>query len=201
MLSRVRERGFTLVELLVGIALVAALMFIAVPNFGAWLQNTQIRAATDAFLGGLQLARAEAVRRNVTVQFQLMSTLDSSCALSTSGPNWVVSLNSAVGNCGAPPTADLPVPTAPGIVQTRSSNDGSRNAVILSTASTISFNGLGRPLPVGGAPATLQIDISNPAGGACAPSGPMRCMRVLVTTNGQVRSCDPRLVPPTNGAC
>ena len=197
MLRPARARGFTVIELMVGLALMAALMFIAIPTFTTWLQNIQIRAASDAFLNGLQLARAEAVRRNQPVRFQLTSTLDNSCALSTAGTNWVVSLDSAVGSCGAAPSADTAAIAPPRIVQARSSNEGSRNAVVASNISSLTFNGLGRP--VGGV--TLQADISNPTGGACSPGGQMRCMRLLVSTTGQVRMCDPSLISPTPGAC
>ena len=198
MLRRARVRGFTVIELMVGLALMAALMFIAIPTFTTWLQNIQIRAASDAFQNGLQLARAEAIRRNTAVRFQLTSTLDNSCALSTAGPNWVVSLDSAAGSCGAAPSADTGAAAPPRIVQTRSSNEGSRNAVIASNISSLTFNGLGR-LPAGGVP--MQVDISNPTGGICSPGGQMRCMRLLVSANGQVRMCDPALPTATIGAC
>ncbi|MBI2509431.1 MAG: prepilin-type N-terminal cleavage/methylation domain-containing protein, partial [Betaproteobacteria bacterium] len=56
--------GFTLIELMVGIAIVGILIMIALPNFTIWIQNTQIRAGAEGILSGLQLARTEAVRRN-----------------------------------------------------------------------------------------------------------------------------------------
>lgn len=197
MLIQIRPRGFTLVELLIGLAITATLILMAVPSFSIWLQNTQIRTAAEAIQNGVQLARAEAVRRNTSVIFQLTSTLDNSCALSTSGTNWVVSLDSAVGSCGAAPSADLASPTAPRIIQTRSGIEGSRNSTVLSTQSSITFTGLGRT----SAGATLSADISNPLGGSCAPAGPMRCMRLVVSSAGQTRMCDPAAVAGSTQGC
>jgi len=190
MLKARGQRGFTLIELLVGIVIMAALAMLAGPNFATWLQNTQIRTAAEAIQNGIHLARAEAVRRNTPVIFQLTSTLDNTCTLSTAGKNWVVSLDAVAGSCGATPTADWPTPTAPRIVQVRPGTDGSKNAVVAAGQSSIAFNPLGRvtPVPAG----NIAIDISNPTGGTCAASsGPMRCMRVMVTATGQVRLCDP----------
>jgi len=203
MLSRRVPRGFTLVELLVGIAVMAALMLLAIPGFSAWLQNSQIRTAAEAIQNGLQLARAEAVRRNAAVIFQLTSTLDNTCALSTAGKNWVVSLDAAAGSCGAAPSADLAASAPPRIIQARGGSDGSTNATILASQSSITFNGLGRvtPVPAG----NITIDIKNPTGGTCAglagTGGPMRCMQVNVSPAGQVRMCDPRFSSPDPQAC
>jgi type IV fimbrial biogenesis protein FimT len=194
------QRGFTLIELLVGIVIMAALAMLAGPNFATWLQNTQIRTAAEAVQNGVHLARAEAVRRNTPVIFQLTSTLDNTCTLSTAGKNWVVSLDAATSSCGSAPTADLAVPVAPRIIQTRAGSDGSKNAVVSAGQSSITFNGLGRvtPVPAG----NIAIDISNPTGGTCAASsGPMRCMRVVVSTSGQVRLCDPRLASSDPQGC
>lgn len=53
----------------------------------------------------------------------------------------------------------------------------------------VAFNGLGRQLTPG---VTVSIDIDNPTNGTCvAAGGRIRCLRVLVTTLGQVRMCDP----------
>ena len=194
MLSRPEPRGFTIIELMVGVALMATLMLIAAPNFSTWLQNTQIRTAAEATLNGLHLARAEAVRRNTPVIFQMTSTLDNSCALSTTGTNWVVSLDPVAGSCGTAPSADLATPGAGRIVQVRASGDGSKNATIQASQSSITFNGLGRPTTAG-----MTVAIRNPTGGSCAPTGPMRCMQVAVSSMGQVRLCDPQAPSALSG--
>jgi type IV fimbrial biogenesis protein FimT len=184
-MRRASSRGFTLVELMVAITILAILVLAGVPGFTAWLQNTQIRTAAEAIQSGLQLARSQAVTRNAPVRFQLMSTLDNSCALSTTASNWVVSQDSAVGAC-ATAASDT---TAPRIVQARPARDGSRNAVVAASQSSVVFNGLGRISPA----STVTIDISNPTGGTCASaSGPMRCLQVTVSPTGQVRMCDPQ---------
>ena len=53
-----RTRGFTLVELLVVVAVLALIILLGLPNLSAWLQNTQIRNSAEAAVSGLQLARA-----------------------------------------------------------------------------------------------------------------------------------------------
>jgi type IV fimbrial biogenesis protein FimT len=185
--------GFTLIELMVTIAVLGLLMMVGLPSIAAWLQNTQIRTSAEATQAGLQLARAEALRRNASVRFQLVSSLTSGCALSTSGTNWVVSLADPTGACDVDPSDTV----APLIVQKRAGIEGSPNAVVAALGgSSVVFSGLGRVL---GAGAITQIDISNPAGGACqTASGPMRCLRLTVGSGGQVRMCDPTVADNTD---
>jgi type IV fimbrial biogenesis protein FimT len=191
MLSRCPQRGFTIVELMIAVVLLAILLAIGGPSFATWMQNLQIRNASEAMQNGLQLARAEAVRRNSQVRFQLVDSLTAACALATTGSNWIVSMDSAVGDCASTNMADAAAPVAPRVIQSRSAGDGSRNAVISANQASIVFNGLGRvtPAPVG----DITIDVTNPTGGACSSaSGPMRCLRVVVGAAGQIRMCDTR---------
>ena len=54
----------------------AIMLFIALPNFAVWMQNTQIRTAGEAVLNGMQLARAEAIsqlRRGEPAGFQVVA--------------------------------------------------------------------------------------------------------------------------------
>ena len=179
-----RQAGMTLIELMIGIVVLGILLALGVPTFSRWTQSSQIRNAAEAIHNGLMLARAEAVRRNTAVRFQLVTTTTSACALSDTGTNWVVSLDSPAGACDAAPSDNV----APRIVQVRSAAEGSRNAAVnAGGVSLITFNGTGQA--TGGAPAA--INVTNPTGGACAPGGPMRCMRVTVATGGQIRMCDP----------
>ncbi len=64
-----RSNGFTLMELMIVIAIVAILVGIAFPNFQTMMQNGRITSALNSQLGFLQLARSEAVKRraNITV--------------------------------------------------------------------------------------------------------------------------------------
>jgi type IV fimbrial biogenesis protein FimT len=179
-----RQAGMTLIELMIGIVVLGILLALGVPTFSRWTQSSQIRNAAEAIHNGLMLARAEAVRRNTAVRFQFVTTTTSACALSDTGTNWVVSLDSPAGACDAAPSDNV----APRIVQVRSAAEGSRNAAVNGGGvSLVTFNGTGQA--TGGAPAA--INVTNPTGGACAPGGPMRCMRVTVATGGQIRMCDP----------
>ncbi|MFA7281442.1 MAG: GspH/FimT family pseudopilin [Sterolibacterium sp.] len=190
-------RGATLVELMIGLTIVALLMAMGAPSFFAWIQNSQIRTSAEAIQNGLYLARGEAVRRNTTTRFQLTTTLNSSCALSASGTNWVVSLDDPSGTCDSVASDTV----APRIVQTRAGAEGTTNAVVAATQSSIAFNGLGRvtPVPVG----NIDIDISNPTGGACATASAagMRCLRLRVSAGGQIRMCDPILASTDPQGC
>jgi type IV fimbrial biogenesis protein FimT len=71
MLGTKHERGFTLIELIIGFVVVGILFMIGLPNFSLWLQNAQIRTAAESIQDGLQLARSEAVRMNSRVSFSI----------------------------------------------------------------------------------------------------------------------------------
>lgn len=60
-------KGFSLVELLITLAIVAVLATTAVPSFSTLLQNTQRRQSMDSFWHAIFLARNEAIKRNSVV--------------------------------------------------------------------------------------------------------------------------------------
>src|SRR4051812_15447077 len=63
--------GFTLIELMTAIALFGILLVMAIPMYGGFIANTQIRTATESMLDGVRFAQTEAVKRNGTVEFVL----------------------------------------------------------------------------------------------------------------------------------
>jgi type IV fimbrial biogenesis protein FimT len=208
-LRLVRGRGFTLVELMVGMSIIAILAAFGLPAMATFLQNSKLSNAAASYYAGIQAARAEAIRRNVETQFVLTNTavttanLPNALAPSVNGVNWVV----RVGNGpGSPPPAFLA-----GAVDAKSGMEGEGNTsapairvVGAGVGATvfdgrIRFNGFGTPpaLPGGGNEAYV-IDISNPAAGPC---GPIHCRRITVSQGGQVASCDLSAAPGDSRAC
>ncbi len=193
-----RARGVTLIEMVIGVAIISMLIMLALPSMTAWLSNTQIRNAAETLLAGITLARSEALRRNAMVRFQLTSSLTSTCALSRTGTNWVVSLADPSSACQANPS-DV---TTPQIIQKKSGTEGSSRAEVSATgSSTIFFNGLGRIGNIAN-PSITRIDITNSSGGTCqhvdASNGTMRCMRIVVSSAGDIRMCDPAVTDNTD---
>lgn len=64
-----RARGFTLVELLVTIAVAAVLMMFAIPSFTNMINNNRLNAAANAMIGALNTARMAAIQQNTSAQF------------------------------------------------------------------------------------------------------------------------------------
>jgi type IV fimbrial biogenesis protein FimT len=59
--------GFTLVELIIVVALAAIVMTLAVPSYQSLVANNRITSHTNELVMAIQMARSEAVKRNVRV--------------------------------------------------------------------------------------------------------------------------------------
>ena len=183
-----RQTGITLIELMIGVAIMALLIMLAAPSLTSFIQNRQIRTTAESISGGLQLARGTAMSSNSQVMFSLTSTMDNTCVLSPNGPNWLVSSGDPTGACGGGAT----------IIERQPSAENTANAQIAATQNTVAhsgqivFNGFGRVTP--NQAADIWIDVSNPAGGECGTSSDdMRCMRVVVSPGGMIKLCDPNV--------
>lgn len=60
--------GFTLIELMIGVAVLAILLSVAVPSFQNLIERRRVTAAAESILSALQLARSEAIKQNSTVE-------------------------------------------------------------------------------------------------------------------------------------
>lgn len=188
MLISRRSRGFTMIELMIGVTIIGVLLALALPSFTAMLQSARMNAAARSYQSGLQVARAEAIRRNLPVEFVLTDTATNAADLantvsgSNSGKNWVVR------------TTQQGV-TGFVVVESKAAREGASTGITVSgSASAGAFDGIVTFNGFGGTTTglTYSIDVANPAGGDCAvASGPMRCPRIRVSPGGQVAMCDP----------
>jgi type IV fimbrial biogenesis protein FimT len=93
---KARTRGFTLVELMFTVLVMAVLLGIGVPNLRDFIRNSRMTAAANDLLADLNLARSEAMKRRVPVTL-CKSTDGTSCATSTTTDfqRWIVFVDDA----------------------------------------------------------------------------------------------------------
>jgi prepilin-type N-terminal cleavage/methylation domain-containing protein len=76
-MKRARARGFTLVEILVVIGIIAITAAVALPNISGYIRASRIRSAHDAVAGALQKARTMAIMRNTQMGIVFVVASDS----------------------------------------------------------------------------------------------------------------------------
>lgn len=95
--SRVaQQRGITIIEIMVTLAIASVLIGLAVPAFNAFVAQRTLTAQVNDFLVTVQYARSEAGRRGTTVSVQ---AVNSAAAANEWGPGWCV----VIGNPGVCP--------------------------------------------------------------------------------------------------
>ncbi|KAF1709464.1 pre-pilin like leader sequence [Pseudoxanthomonas kalamensis DSM 18571] len=83
MISHIRQNdGFTLIELMVTVAVLAILVTLAVPSFTSLINSNRLTGQANSLVADLQLARSEAIRRNRTITV-CRSTDGATCAGAT----------------------------------------------------------------------------------------------------------------------
>ncbi len=97
--SRRRQRGLTLIELAVVIAVIAIVAATAVPSFAAFVDARRIDGVAVALAGDLQLARREAVAQNRVLRVSVLAEAGATC--------WVLHTGNA-GDCACG-TGEQPV--------------------------------------------------------------------------------------------
>jgi type IV fimbrial biogenesis protein FimT len=171
-----KSAGFTLIEMMVVVVMIAIATALGIPSYRAWMQNTQIYNAAESIQNGLQKAKSEAVKQNTNVQFVL--SFDSNTNL-LSSPPWIIQLPSSA-------------------VIEASTSEGAKNIITSVTpggATTVTFNNLGGivdPNPganTNNVTASLkQIQFDSAFSGKV--SG-IRKLQVTIGVGGNTRMCDP----------
>ena len=166
-------RGFTLIELMVALAIFGLLIMLAGPMYGQFMANHQIRNATDAMLNGVQQAEGAAVRGNTLARL-------------------IIDPTTGTGGFQVLQTIDGVESATP--VQSYKLVDGAPNANIATVpgnARQVTFDGFGRIIPNVDASATLTcIKVTHPVSGT-------RPLNVAISNTGlkaATKLCDPALI-------
>jgi len=169
-LCRHASAGVTLIEAMVVIAILAVVTALAAPSFSTMIMNNRVRTAADGIMAGLQLARAEAIRRNSNVSFTL-----------TPGAGWTVA-------------SVLPAAT----IQTRSANEGGTGLQVasLNNQNSVAFTSTGTVASYDPANTLTRVTIQ-PAAGVSGDSlritifagGQIRLCNMAITTENDPRRC------------
>ncbi len=80
--------GFTMLELIVVIAVLSILVTMAVPTFKGLMDKSRLKGAAELFYSNLQLAKSEAVLRNRTIFISV-----------NKGANWCLGMSDRNSDC------------------------------------------------------------------------------------------------------
>lgn len=94
-----RQRGFTVIELMITVSIVGILVAAAAPGYQDWVATTRLNAHTNELVTALHFARSEAVKRNVAVSVCKSSSGTGCVTTGTWAQGWMVFVDiNASGN-------------------------------------------------------------------------------------------------------
>jgi type IV fimbrial biogenesis protein FimT len=166
------QGGFTLIEIMISMAILGILLMVGIPSFNQWIADQRTRTAAEAMLNGMQNARNEAIRRNQCMQIAISN--HTAWTISTCADHEVAITSRA-----------------------RIEVHNIESVIVPASATTVSFTGLGRVIPKNpsdDSDAVTQLEFEN-------KTLPGRKMRVVVPTGGGVRMCDPGVAAGEPRAC
>lgn len=93
---KAKQPGFTLIEMMLAISVLAVLLAVGVPNFRDFVRNSRMTSAANDVLSDFNLARSEAVKRRVPVTL-CKSQNGTSCDTDNTDPfeSWIIFVDDA----------------------------------------------------------------------------------------------------------
>jgi len=182
-----RQGGFTLIELMFTVVVMAVLLGIGIPNFRDFIRNSRMSAEANDLLSGINLTRSEAVKRRAPVV--LCSGSAAACvATGDFSDGWVVFVDTDADGLIDVGTEDvlrehpaMPAGFSTALYETSDGEDEEDPDYDDSTASYISFGQSGfRRMTGGTLPVALGVVICDERENALSGGGPdMSAARAL----------------------
>jgi type IV fimbrial biogenesis protein FimT len=145
-----KNRGFTLIEMMIAITVAAILLMIAVPSFRNASLSSQLRSAANDFIASSNFARSEAIKRGTPVTM-CVSADGSTCIAGGWEQGWIVLGSTTVGTT---------VVTT--VLQHESAAPSGFKMSATGSIATLSF----QPIGVGATPASLTVCRATPSVGS-----------------------------------
>jgi type IV fimbrial biogenesis protein FimT len=98
------QRGFTIVELMVVILIIAVLAGIAVPTFRQYTRSSRVTATQNDLITALSFARSEALKRSIAVS--VCPSADGTSCSGSAATGWLSGWIAFTDNTGAPGFVD-----------------------------------------------------------------------------------------------
>ena len=173
------QRGFSLIELMVVLTLLAFLLLLGLPAFTTMVKNTQIRTVGDALQNGIRIARAEALRTNQQTVFALTNATPAlNVTPAANGSNWWVQTIPHAGG-----------DTASAVQNGSGALTDIASGVAITGPAVLCFNSNGRLSAVSPGLGSTTCSATAQSFDITHPRGDLK-LRVLVAVGGQVRLCD-----------
>lgn len=85
--TRAASRGFTIIEVMLTVALAAVLMAVAVPSFRTMIANNRLASQTTEIVAAINFARSEAIAHNTSVSL-CRANLEASVNCANTAGEW-----------------------------------------------------------------------------------------------------------------
>lgn len=156
--ARSAQHGFTLIELMIVVALLAIISAFALPAFQSFIASNRLTSEANELLAGLNLARSEAVRTQCATRLcraSFASDGTPSCVETNNSEPWEAW--AVIGSCSGNPLRTQTMPRTLSMMS---------NAELASARNSILFrpDGLARPLDSLGALQSAQIIVCDRSG-------------------------------------
>lgn len=184
-----KSSGFTLLELMVVVAIGAILLAIGVPSLKPFVQGSRMTSITNELVAALNVARSEAIRRGSTGCVCASSTASTAAPACDAGGNWEsgwISFLDVAGDCVYADGADDLLKVWDGTAVASPLAIRNNNALITAPG-FVRFNSRGMPNAGGG----LQMgtfSICDDRGNVANVDGDSKARAVILSAAGSARS-------------